>query len=286
VRKHHSLVAALIATAVAVAPLSLASAAPHKASHKVATHKALKPFSTFLVAHQGPVSRHVPIHSLGFATPTTSLLGLLGQVSAIYPHLSIQSLDMEYVGSNIVIRLMASNNGAPVALQAVVTSSWHLLALHVVTMTQPLPTPTPPPAPRPPFIPGGEHRHHPPLPVHKHRPKPPVSPAGPSGITGVTGMTGATGPTGDTGSSTPPVGPSGTSGTTGATGAVGPTDGQGGNLRVLPPGTGLSWGPTGPTGVTGAPMGASGSSGASGATGPTGPTNYNPFQFKTPNLAY
>jgi hypothetical protein len=280
VRKHHSLVAALFATAVAVAPLSLASAAPHKASHKAAAHKALKAYSSYLVAHQGPVSRHVPIHSLGFATPTNSLVGLLGQVSAIYPHLSIQSLDMEYVGSTIVIRLMASNNGTPIALQAQVTSSWHLLAIHVVTLTQPLPTPTPPPAPRPPVGSGGNHHRHHPLPVHRHHPHPPVGPTGPSGITGVTGMTGATGPTGPTGT---PVGPTGT---TGPTGPTGPSGDSGGNPRILPPGSGLPWGATGPTGVTGAPIGASGSSGVSGVTGPTGPTNYNPFQFEPSYLLH
>jgi hypothetical protein len=260
VRNHHSLVAALIAAAVAVAPLSPASAAPHKASHKAAAHKALKPYSSYLLAHQGPVSRHVPIHSLGFATPTQSLVRLLGRISAIYPHVTVQSLDLEYVGATIVIRLLASNNGTPIALQAVVTSSWHLLAVHVVPLTQPLPAPTPPPG----------HVHHPHHPRPIHHPHPPVGPTGPSGTTGVTGMTGATGPSGPPGGTTGPTGPSG--------------DG-GGNLRVLPPGSGLPWGTTGPTGVTGAPIGSSGSTGVSGDTGPTGPTDYNPFQFEPSYLS-
>ncbi len=275
VRKHHSLVAALIATSLAAAPLTLASAAPHKAVHKAVTHKALKPYSTFLVAHQGATTRHLPVHSIGFATPVNSLVGLLTQVSTIYPRLSVRSLTMEFVGATIVVHLTASASGAPIALEARVTKTWHLLSVHVIALNQPLPQPTPPPAPRPPLNDDKKHHgHHRPLPVHRHHP--PVTPSGPTGVTGVTGMTGATGPTGDSGSGTPPVGPTGESGASGASGASG--DG-GGNLRVLPPGSGIAWGPTGPTGVTDAPVG---DSGASGVTGPTGPTDYNPFQFETP----
>ena len=299
-RKHHSLVAAVLVTSLAVAPFATASATPPKVSAVTAALAMPKPYSTYLIAHQGPLVRHVPVHSLGFVTPIGSLIGLLNHITPIYPRLNVESLSMEYVGPMIVLRLVTSNNGVPMALQATATRNWQLLAVHIIDLNQPLPIPTPVPTANPTSAVVGERgaQHHPtpahhhatpvrehhpvvvtiPLPVHRpvaihHHPLPahhpvvvhhhplPLHRHHPHPPVGPSGPTGVTTPPGVTGSTGAP---------TGSTGSTGPTGG------------GIAWGPTGPSGVTGAPSGSSGSTGTSGSTGasgPSGPTDYNPFQF-------
>jgi hypothetical protein len=222
----------LFATAVAVTPLSVASASSHKttaAHHTKVTHR-----TTYVVVKKGSTAHKVAVHSAGINMGAAQALNFIQTLMKSFPNTSVSSLFIQVQKSSIVISVQAIEKSKPVSLTVTLSKSLKLIS--IATSSGNLPRldsdgdydgnnwrrhhdPSRPPTwstnqwPNHP----SPHRHH-----HHH------GPGGPTGVTGPTGPTGATGPTG----------PTGVTGPTGATGATGPTGPTG------------STGPSGPSGAS------------------------------------